>query len=76
MSMVKEKAKMGRPPMNRTETLYLRIDPALKQEIVSISESLTPEIGRVTMTDVVVYLLQCAIADLKEGKLSPRKVTL
>lgn len=61
-------AKRGRPVLYRTEPLYLRIDPELKAALYRIQEDITPEVGKVSLTDVVTHLLREGIKKHDEVK--------
>lgn len=64
-----EKRPVGRPRLKRTEPLYLRIDPETKEALYEVQRDLTPEVGSISLTDTIVYLLWKGINEHKRGKM-------
>jgi hypothetical protein len=54
---VANRKRAGRPPFKRTEPLYFKITPDLKEALYRVQGELTPSVGRVSLTDVVTHLL-------------------
>lgn len=51
------KNPVGRPRLKRTEPLYFRVDPETKDALYEVQNDLTPDVGSISLTDTVVYLI-------------------